>query len=132
MRAFRLPRWIFGVYFGLAAILIPWIGYLATVLPQRHLVHNWDLAWVGFDLILLIVVLGAAYLAWRHSHWVVLAASAAASLLVADAWFDVTTAKFGNDLTVALVMALLVELPLAAISLAIAAASLSRVVNAKS
>ncbi len=43
-----------------------------------------------------------------------------ATLLVADAWFDVTTSATAADATQALILALLVELPAAAFSLYVA------------
>ena len=57
--------------------------------------------------------------AWRHAWWVQVAAIATATLLVVDVWFDVVTAS-GGALAVAIVEAVLVELPLAALSLSIA------------
>jgi multisubunit Na+/H+ antiporter MnhC subunit len=43
-----------------------------------------------------------------------------ATLLVADAWFDITTSTTAADATQALILALVVELPAAAFSLYVA------------
>jgi hypothetical protein len=51
---------------------------------------------------------------------VALAATAAATMLAVDAWFDVLTTPRGRGLAVSLALAGLVELPLAAICLWIA------------
>ena len=45
---------------------------------------------------------------------------ATATLLVVDAWFDILTSHRGEELAVAITMALVVELPLAALCLVIA------------
>ena len=41
-----------------AVILVPWIVYLAVALPRVYVTHNWDEAWVGFDIILLLLLAG--------------------------------------------------------------------------
>jgi len=51
---------------------------------------------------------------------VVYPATVVATLLVADAWFDVTTSTTAADATQALILALVVELPAAAFSLYVA------------
>ncbi len=97
-----------------AAVLVPWIGYLATTLPRRYVAANWDRTWVGFDAVLLALVLATAVLGWRRRQLVAVTAFATGMLLVCDAWFDVMTAH-GPDRTWSLVTALAVELPLAAL-----------------
>jgi hypothetical protein len=61
-----------------------------------------------------------AHLAFRLDARVVFPATAVATLLVADAWFDVTTSATAADATQALILALFVELPAAAFSLYVA------------
>jgi hypothetical protein len=116
-----LVRWMIPVYAGLSAALLPWAAYLAWTLPARNVSNHYRLAWVGFDLMLCAALGRTAYLAWRRSPFVVNVASATAALLVVDAWFDVTTSPGGNDLMVSVLLALLVELPLAGLSLVLAA-----------
>jgi hypothetical protein len=61
-----------------------------------------------------------AHMAFRLDARVVFPATVVATLLVADAWFDVTTSTTAADATQALILALLVELPAAAFSLYVA------------
>jgi hypothetical protein len=101
------------VCFACAVVLVPWVAYLATSLPQTYVLANWNSAWVGFD-VLLMGLLGATGLLARRQHPLhAPAAFASAAFLVADAWFDVMTSS-GTNLVVSLASALLVELPLAA------------------
>ncbi len=95
-----------------AVLLIPWTAYLAVTLPRHSLAVHYDLAWTGFDVMLVIVLGAAAYAAFRTPRWLPVWASSAATLLVVDAWFDVTTSR-QVDKIVAIILALLVELPVA-------------------
>jgi hypothetical protein len=98
-------------------LLVPWIGYLAVTLPQRHQVRGWDLTWVGFDLILLGLLVLSLLLGWRRRLLVVPVVCATGTLLTCDAWFDVTTATPGSELLWSVVSAVVVELPLAVVLL---------------
>lgn len=111
--------WVAPVYLLLAAGMVPWIVVLALSLPDRAVSHNYRLAWVGFDLLLAVSIARTAWLAWRRSPFVVNVASATAALLVVDAWFDVSTAA-DEALLKACLLAALVELPLATLSMVIA------------
>jgi hypothetical protein len=108
------------VYALLALAIVPWIIWLAWSLPERSVSSHYRLAWVGFDVLLCGALARTAYLAWRRSPFLVNVASATAALLIVDAWFDVTTSPGGHDLLVSTALALLVELPLAVLSLALA------------
>jgi hypothetical protein len=108
------------VYVLLSGIMAPWIVYLAAALPERNLAHNYDVAWVGFDSFLLIAMASTAWLAARRSPRIGLPAAATAVLLLVDAWFDVVTAAPGAERIQALLLALLVELPGAALSAIVA------------
>jgi hypothetical protein len=116
-----LARWIIPVYALLAAALVPWIVWLAWSLPDRSVSAHYRLGWVGFDVLLCGALARTAWLAWRRSPFVVNVASATATLLVVDAWFDVTTSPGGDDLLASAAAAIAVELPLAVFSLVIAA-----------
>ena len=61
-----------------------------------------------------------AHMAFRLDARVVYPATAVATLLVADAWFDITTSTTAADAAQALILALAVELPAAAFSLYVA------------
>jgi galactitol-specific phosphotransferase system IIC component len=117
-------------YLLAAALLVPWVVYLAVVLPSRQLSAHYDLAWVGFDAALAVSLLVTGVLVVRHSPSVVLPAAGTAALLVTDAWFDVVTASRSGQREVALVLAVLVEVPLAVLSLAVALRVLRRVTSA--
>ena len=111
--------WVAPLYLAMGLVLAPWTVVLLQTLPNRAVSHNYRLAWVGFDVLLMLSMCRTAWLAWRRSPFVVNVASATAALLVVDAWFDVTTAP-ARGLLQACVLALFVELPAAVLSLAIA------------
>jgi hypothetical protein len=113
-------RWLATAAAGGGLALVAWIFTLASTLPDRYLAENWDAAWVGYDLALLVGLGLTAWAAWRDSRLLAPAALATAVLLVCDAWFDVMTASTTADLVGGAVTALLAELPLAAALLAVA------------
>jgi hypothetical protein len=67
-----------------------------------------------------LLLLTVALAAWRRSPWLEGAATATATLLFVDAWFDVLTSSTRAELVVAIVLAVLVELPLAVLCLVLA------------
>jgi hypothetical protein len=103
-----------------SAALVPWIVLLALTLPHRYVAGHWTLTWVGFDIVLLSGLSLTAWLAWRRRQAVVIAAFTTGTLLVCDAWFDITTASGRADVITAIVSALVLELPLAALLFAVA------------
>jgi hypothetical protein len=115
----RLPswvtRWVGPAFLGMSVVLLPWIVYLRLSLPQQQMAAHYRTAWVGFDVILFgqlartgIYAASARFRTRVRPH-----AAACAALLVADAWFDMTTST-RDQLPVSIAMAVLVELPLAA------------------
>ena len=96
----------------LSVLLIPWIAFIALVLPSRQLSENYDLAWAGFDGMLFIGLASTAYFALRRSRYISVAATATGTLLIVDAWFDVLTSR-RREVPAALALAIFVELPLA-------------------
>jgi hypothetical protein len=102
-----------------SVVLVPWTLWLLVSLPSSHLDRRWNLVWVGFDCALIGVLALTAYLSWRRSGWVVLAATAAATLLLTDAWFDTLTAGSGLEYAISLVTAA-IEVPLALLALWVA------------
>jgi len=116
----RRARRMAWLYLAVTVGLVPWIVYLALTLPKRNLERHYRLSWVGFD-VLLVVALGmTAYMAFRVDARVQYPAMAAATLLIVDAWFDVTTSGSRSSTMVALVLALVAELPAAVFSLFLA------------
>ena len=110
-----LPRWITTILALTAAGLVPWTLYLTFNLPSRHLTEHYDIAWVGFDCILLCSFAVTAWCALRGLHWLEPAAAVTATMLVCDAWFDVVTSIGSNDWIEAVIEAIFAELPLAAV-----------------
>jgi hypothetical protein len=108
------------LYTAAAVALLPWIVYLAATLPKRSLDHHYRAAWVGFDVFLVVVIVRTAYFAFRVDQRVQFAATATATLLFVDAWFDVTTSSGRGQILEALLLAILVEIPAAIFSLYLA------------
>src|SRR6476620_6484858 len=81
-----------------AVALISWAAYLSFALPTSYMVSSWSLAWAGFDVLVAALLAATGWLALRRRPEVVLTAVAAAGMLGADAWFDVTTANSGDRL----------------------------------
>jgi hypothetical protein len=96
---------------GLA--MIPWVFILACSLPPAIRVTHWSIAWAGLDALeaLGLMTTGVALIG-RYS-WLCLPAAVTATLLVIDAWFDITTSAPGPAATVAVAMAVFPELPMA-------------------
>ena len=67
-----------------------------------------------------LLLLAVALAAWRRSPWLEGAATATATLLFVDAWFDVLTSSSRTQLAVAILSAVLMELPLAVLCLVLA------------
>lgn len=110
-----IPHWtaLILALFGLG--LIPWAVYLFVTLPPDYTANHWWLAWGGFDVALIAVMLITAVAVARRSAYAEMAATVAGTLLVCDVWFDVLTSRGASDLTQAILGAVFVELPLAAL-----------------
>jgi hypothetical protein len=98
-----------------AIVLIPWAIALGQMLPSRHVADHWDAAWTGFDIILSISLLATAWSFLRRRDLSRGLAAISGTLLLCDAWFDILTASTGTDLEIAILLALLGEIPLAAV-----------------
>ncbi|MEV4708525.1 hypothetical protein [Actinoplanes sp. NPDC049316] len=108
------PRWVAPVFATLGAATVPWTVYLAVSLPERASAQHYRVAWVGFDLLLVALLLATALLAWRGSRLVGFLAVSTATVLIVDAWFDVTTSR-PADVPSAVLSAVLLEVPLAVV-----------------
>jgi len=95
-------------------VLIPWTIYLGYTLPVREESPHYNIAWVGFDVFLLVALGATGFFAIRRSRYLAVTSAAAAALLVVDAWFDIMTSPRG-EIWQAVVLAVLVELPLAGV-----------------
>ncbi|GAA2820087.1 hypothetical protein [Streptomyces showdoensis] len=104
------------ILLGAGLVLLPWLGYLAGTLPPAEAA-----AWVTLDALEAAALLaaGTRLLAGDPRHRA--PAAAAATLLLADACADLATAAPGPELATAVAMAVLAELPLAALCVRLAA-----------
>jgi hypothetical protein len=95
--------------------LAPWIVYLALSLPQHYEAGAWQVAWVGLDIMELAALGTTVYLIWRRRQLAIVAAVITGTLLVCDAWFDVTLSAGRDDFWITILTAVFGELPLAAL-----------------
>ena len=109
----RYRRNALALFVACAAGLAPWTIFLAITLPPDYHAHHWGLVWAGFDVLLFAATATTAYLGWRRRQAVVGAAIVTATLLICDAWFDVSLDLGTHDIWGSLASALFVELPLA-------------------
>jgi hypothetical protein len=107
-------------YVTAGVAMIPWLIYLAFTLPAGATDGHWALTWVGLDGCEALALLATGRLLLRADNRCVLAATATAVLLLTDAWFDVTSAAPGDELLVAIAMAVFAETPIAAACIALA------------
>jgi hypothetical protein len=129
-KAGRGPREVhLAVLVVSAVFLAPWIVYLAVTLPSDYTVHHWKLAWVGFDILLMALIVATLVLGLRRRLLSVLLGFATAVLLVCDAGFDLLTSHRAG-LAGSAASAVFVELPLALL-LMTEAVRLLRVVPAR-
>lgn len=101
------------VALAVGGFLLPWSALLAVTLPATAQAQHWALAWAGLDAAEAAAALVAAVLLTRGDHRASLAAAAAGTLLLIDAWFDLCTSAPGAGLAMALAEAGCAELPLA-------------------
>jgi hypothetical protein len=117
---YRSPGWIVLLFGSAAVVLLPWILLRIRALPAEHRAAHWNVAWTGLDIALAALLLAVAVAALRRSLWLEGAATAAATLLLTDAWFDVLTTSSRGELLEAILEAALVEVPLAVVCLLLA------------
>lgn len=111
---------------GAAAVfLLPWTAYLGRTLPAGHSTGLWRTAWVGFDLGLIACFAAATVLGARRRRAAVPILCATAALLCADAWFDIVLDWSDPDRWLSITLAVVAELPFAALLLRYAGKLLS-------
>ena len=96
-----------------AFALVPWTVYLGLSLPNVYSARHWAAAWTGFDVLELFALAATAYYAWRGRQALIGYAIAAATLLICDAWFDITLDLGTSGIWMSLASAAFIELPLA-------------------
>jgi hypothetical protein len=106
-------RWAMPLLGGVVLFLLPWTVWLTVTLPAKHVAEHWDAAWVGFDVAEVVALSFTAYGLWRRAPWVEVAASAAGTMLIADAWFDILLSGGDEKVWVAVAEAVVAEVPLA-------------------
>ena len=114
-QAIPLPRWLGPLALCCLIGMLPWIVFLAFTIPQRSRAEHYDLAWIGFDCAMWVVLAALAFFALRRHPATGPVAAVASTMLVVDAWFDVTTAGDRKQFVIALVLACVAEIPLAII-----------------
>jgi len=102
-----------------AAVLLPWIAYLAVSLPPSVSARHWPLAWAGLDTGMAIGLAATGWLALRRDRRIAFSAASTATVLAVDAWFDVCTSPAGQPFFFALA-GMCVELAEAAACLVLA------------
>jgi hypothetical protein len=110
-------RILIGAALACTLALAAWIGVLAVTLPWRYRAGGWSAAWVGFDVALLFMFAATTWAVWRRRQVLILCLVVLAVLLWCDAWFD-TTLDWGTPgFMASLMLALVVELPLALVAM---------------
>ena len=119
-------NWAGALLFAAAVLLIPWAIALGQMLPSRHVADHWDAAWTGFDVVLALSLLATAWATARRRDLVRTLAAVSGTLLLCDAWFDTLTSSPGTDLEVAILLAVLGEVPLAIVCFLLATGTIDR------
>ncbi len=96
-----------------ALVMLPWIGYLALSLPLAESGGAWRVAWVGFDVMLALVLMTTAWLGFRHRQVAILGLLVSSTMLFTDAWFDVALSYGTGEQWGAILSAAVLEIPFA-------------------
>ncbi|GAB3958556.1 hypothetical protein GCM10029978_003720 [Actinoallomurus acanthiterrae] len=123
------PRWparLGFLFIGAGLALVPWLFVLASSLPATTTAAHWPIAWVGLDTLEALALITTGVLLTRRDPRGCLTAMVTATLLTADAWFDVSTAAPGADQITAVAMAACLEIPLAVLCTVLALRTLPR------
>lgn len=131
-----VPKWAGPLYLALGVATIGWVVVLAgdyASTPRRcpdptvrcgaflqMSLRRYNMSWVVFDIALALMLLFTGWLAIRRKDHVQLPAAVTSALLFVDAWFDIMSSSGKAARSVALLEAVLVELPLAALCIWIA------------
>ena len=102
-----------------SVVLLRWALYLAGQLPDDHVAHHWRAAWVGLDIAIAGCLAGVVWLGRSRHPATAQVSTAAAALLLCDAWFDVLLDGPWPGRWTTLVLAVGVELPAAAVLLGV-------------
>ena len=95
------------------AALAAWIAILLLTLPGRYTSSDWRAVWVGLDIAELLGFAATAWAAWHQRQIVITFMNVTGTLLLCDAWFDLTLNYGSSGFTASILSALLAEFPLA-------------------
>jgi len=95
-----------------ATVLLPWIGLLSVTLRETSSGGAWRIAWVGFDTALFVSFAVSGFFVWRRRQLAVIAVTVTSTLLLTDAWFDVSLSWNTPEFQIAILSAFIVEIPL--------------------
>jgi hypothetical protein len=102
-----------------SAALVPWTIGIATLLPRTATARHRNIVWAGLDVAIIAGLASTSRLALRRDRRVAPAAVATATLMCADAWFDLCTSDAGRPFATSCASAA-VELAVAATCLVVA------------
>ena len=106
-------RFVLLFTMGCCIVLAGWIAILILTLPGHYTSDDWRTVWVGLDVAELIGFASTGWAAWHQRQALVFCMIITGTLLVCDAWFDVTLDYGSRGFTTSIASAVLVELPLA-------------------
>src|SRR5690349_24570559 len=109
----RGQKWLGRILVLVAVVLLGWTIYLGSVLRGQVEVRDWQIAWVGLDLMQVTGLAVSGVLLARRQRLLCPVAAATGTLLAVDAWFDVTTTQGGTPWVLAVLMAVTIQLPMA-------------------
>ena len=93
--------------------LAAWIAILLQTLPGRYTSSDWRAVWVGLDAAELLAFAATAWAAWHQRQVLIFLMVITGTLLVCDAWFDLTLSYGSSGFTDSILSAVLAEFPLA-------------------
>jgi hypothetical protein len=93
--------------------LAAWIAILLQTLPGRYTSSDWRAVWVGLDVAELLAFAATAWAAWHQRQVLIFLMVITGTLLVCDAWFDLTLSYGSSGFTDSILSAVLAEFPLA-------------------
>ena len=108
-------RWLAAGIAAAGVGLLPWMAYLAVSLPASTRAWHWPAAWIGLDVMEAAGLLATGILLLRRDVRFCLTALPTAGVLLSDAWFDCATAPPGGGELASVGMAIVAELPTAAV-----------------
>ena len=109
----RRRRIVLPVMIACCVALAGWIAILLLTLPGRYTSSDWRAVWVGLDIAELLGFAATAWAAWHQRQLVIFFMVMTGTLLLCDAWFDLTLSYGSSGFTASILSAVLAEFPLA-------------------